>query len=147
MPTITVRRAGPADAPVVLELLQAMHREAPAGSLDVGKVRAVIDDCIQSGWVFLSEQSGAIGGTMALRCLQWWWSADYYLSDQWLFVHPAHRKAPHARMLLRAAKVLAAKHRVPLAVGLFSDRRLPGKAGLLQRELGEPVGATFLVRS
>ena len=145
MPTIKVRRAGPADAEAVVGLLRRMHDEAPAGALDIGRVRATVADCLANGWVFVSEQSGMLGGTMALRCSQWWWSSDWHLGDQWLFVHPEHRRAPHARLLLRRARALAQEHAVPLVVGLFSDRRLPGKIGMMQRELGAPSGAVFLL--
>ena len=146
MPHITVRRAGPADEPAIVRMLCVMHQEAPAGSLDENRVRATVADILANGWVYVSEMGGEIGGTMALRCSQWWWSTDWYLGDQWLFVAPAHRRAPHAKMLLRRARQLAADNNVPLVVGLFSDRRLPGKIGMMQRELGAPSGAVFLVQ-
>lgn len=146
MPHIAVRRAGPADAEAVWQVLRRMHEEAPAGSLDEARAKAVIGDCLASACVLLSEQGGVIGGTIALRPTQWWWSSDWYLADQWLFVHPDHRRAPHGRLLLRAARAMAQQAGVPLVVGLFSDRRLPGKIGMLQRELGAPSGAVFLLQ-
>ncbi len=144
MPHIDVRRATPNDFEAVIELLRLMHREAPAGSYDDGRVRETVQQVLGTGWIFVTEIRGVLAGTLALQCLQWWWSTDWHLTDRWLFVHPDHRNAPHARLLIARAKRLAAEGGVPLAMGLFSDRRLPGKVGMMQRELGAPVGALFL---
>lgn len=139
------RRATSDDIPAVLALLHLMHREAPHGALSEARVRDAVDACMGSGAVILSCTAGEPVGTLGLHLRQPWWSEDWEVADTWLFVHPAHRRAPHARLLLGIAKDFARGMGLPLVMGVFSTKRTAPKLRLFERILGAPAGGIFLV--
>lgn len=142
---ITVRRGTPEDLPALLVLGELMHREVHFGAYSAPKVQAMIEEVLLRGVVLCTEDaSGALAGTCGLIPEQAWWSEDWQLSDRWLFVRPECRREGHAGVLLRAALNTARLLKLPLLMAHIGSRA-QGKARLLQRVLGEPVGAIFFV--
>lgn len=135
------------DMEAVRDLLALMHREAPVGAWCEAAVREHLGAVMRDGCVVLSlAGDGSPVGTLGLSPQQFWWSQDWSLQERWVFVHPQHRRAPHARALLVAARDAAISLSIPLVAGVFSDRRADAKVRLFSRVLGQPIGATFLVR-
>lgn len=141
------RRADPDDIPAVMDLLRLMHREAPYGALSETRVRSTVDACMSSGAVILSCAKGVPVATLGLQVRQPWWSDEWEIADNFLFVHPDHRRGPHARLLLKVAVDFARDARLPLVMGVFSTRRTAPKLRLFERVLGAPAGGIFFVKA
>ncbi len=135
------------DVEAVLDLLAvaAEHGEFAFGEFDRNTARLAVEDCIKSGAVLMSMSNGAPVATMGFEVAGVWWSKIQVMREYWVFVHPEHRRAPHARSMLQAAKDVAREARLPFICGVLSTKRTAGKVRLFQREFGVPVGATFLV--
>lgn len=129
----------------ITELLCLMHAEGYPGGFSAEKVRSSLADLMGSGVVLVTKDSGKIVGTVGLEPAQFPWSEDWHLADRFFFVHPEHRRTPHARTLLAEAKRIAAHSRVPLHMGIFGKDRLDTKIKLFRRILGAPYGAIFFV--
>lgn len=130
---------------MILDLLRVMHREAPAGAWSEAKVRDAIHGCLTTGAVILSLSNGNPVATLGLCTGEWWWSDEPILQERWVFVHPQHRRAPHARALLDMARTIANAAHLPLLSGVTSGVRTAGKVRLFMRAFGSPIGASFLV--
>lgn len=140
-----LRAASVTDEDAIVDLLRIMHREAPAGTWSETKVRTAVRDCLATGAVILSLSNEVPVGTLGLCAASWWWSDDAILQEKWVFVHPQHRRAPHARALLEMARSIAKGARLPLLAGVTSGIRTEGKVKLFIRTFGAPIGASFLV--
>jgi GNAT superfamily N-acetyltransferase len=137
-----------ADLPRVLDLLVMLHTETPHARLSLSRLEEGALECLQSGIVILSTTlAGEVVGTLGLCIETPWFSEEEWLCDRWMFVHPAHRRTPHARTLLDAAKRLAEEqgYRLQMAVTGYGPRTA-GKVRLFSRVLGEPTGAIWHVR-
>jgi hypothetical protein len=132
-------------AAYVFQLLQMMHQETPHAPLSLPKARAFLHRIQHEGYVLVSvTPEGRLAGTLGLQVQSPWFSEESWLSDTWLFVHPECRRTPHCRMLIRAAKVLAAEAGMPLQLTVSGyGRRTAGKIRLVSRELGESTGALW----
>lgn len=97
-----VRRATPADADGVLELMAGLGR--PAVAADPAAQRAVFLAHIAhpDGLVLVAEEDGALAGAASLwiRPRLNWTAPEAWLPD--LYVRPAHRRRGVARALLDA---------------------------------------------
>jgi GNAT superfamily N-acetyltransferase len=142
-----VRAATPADLPALERLLRAQHAECPHAPLDDRRLLDGIAEVLAEGVALVATgPDGAPVGTMGLVLDSPWFSREEWLSDRWMFVHPAHRRTPHARSLLEAAKGLARANGLRLQITLTGHGpRIPGKIRLFQRALGQPTGALWTV--
>lgn len=149
---VKVRFAGRADVPRVLELLFAMHAETPHAPLSVERTRAMLDHVLANGQVAITLDAGGVPvSTLGLLVEPPWFSDEAWVRDMWLFVHPEHRRTPHARALLRCARRFATVLGAPLVMEVAGGpaagtaRRVAAKMRLYRRELGEATGATWVV--
>ena len=129
-----------------MALLHVAHREAPFGRWVEKRARDAVHDCLTRGIVVLSLSHGEPVGSIGLRPTTFWWSDEPVLQDRWVFVHPQHRRAPHAKALLSVARETALGAGLPLLVGVTSGIRTAGKTRLFMSEFGAPIGASFFVR-
>jgi hypothetical protein len=149
---VPVRHAVEADREAVIGLLILLHAEAPHAPLSMERVGRAVDEMLGDGMVLVVDAPGVgVYATLGLAVDAPWFSERLWLRDIWMVVHPAWRQgdgAYAARALLRAARWMAAKHGLPLHVGLMGppalyESRLGAKIRLYRRELGEPSGATW----
>lgn len=140
------RVATPDDVSAIMGLLRLFHAEAYYGAFSEARVLEAVGACMgQEGVALVAEsEAGEVVGTLGLIAAQGWWTEDWQLQDTWFFVHPEHRRAGHAKALLRGSRAVARTLGLPLMVG-FLGRRVAGKARLYQREFGEPIGMAFFV--
>lgn len=144
-----VRAAGPADFEALFALLLLMHAETPVAPLCLQAAREGVREVLETGAVLVSlAPDGSLAGTLGLAVDRPFFSAQRWFNDAWSFVHPAHRRQPHARALLRAAVALARHNRMPLRISVWGEGpRTAAKVRLFSRALGRaPAGATFIVR-
>lgn len=132
----------------LVQLLCMLHAETPHAPLCVPKLRRHAQQVTRDGYVFVSVTPDMqMAGTVALEVDQPFFSEQDWLVDRWMFVHPACRRTPHAKMLLRAAKLTARDLKMPLQMTVtgFGSARTAGKIRLFSRELGEANGAVWNV--
>lgn len=148
---VPIRFAGPGDLARVLGLLRMLHAETPHARLDEGRLREMAARVLAEGAVVFSLAGGEPVGTCGLAIDRPWFSDELWLRDVWLFVHPEHRRTPHARALLRTARRYAERLNMPLVMEVAGGgaaggpRRVAAKMRLYRRELGEPSGATWVI--
>lgn len=148
---VRLRFATRSDVPRVMELLFAMHAETPHAPLSVERTRTMLGHVMANGQVAVTLDGGVPVSTMGLLVEPPWFSDQAWVRDMWLFVHPEHRRTPHARALLRCARRFATALGAPLVMEVAGGpaagtaRRVAAKARLYRRELGEATGATWVV--
>jgi GNAT superfamily N-acetyltransferase len=149
---VPIRFAEAGDLPRVLALLRLLHAETPHARLSEARLRETAASVLGTGAVVFSlAPGGEPVGTCGLAIEQPWFSDDFWLRDVWLFVHPMHRRTPHARALLRTARRYAERLNLPLVMEVAGGpaaggpRRVVAKMRLYRRELGEPSGATWVI--
>lgn len=133
------------DIPAALDLLRAAADEFPFGAFSDTTCATTMHDCLTRGALLLSLSHGRPVALALLFITPSWWTDDLAIHHICTFVHPEHRRAPHARGLLRAVKAVAEELHMPLIPEVFSTQRTLGKVRLYQAEFGAPVGATFMV--
>jgi GNAT superfamily N-acetyltransferase len=148
---VPIRFAEAGDLARLCGLLRMMHAETPHASLSEARMVAFAAQVLAEGAVVFSLDGGEAVGTCGLAIERPWFSDDLWVRDQWLFVHPAHRRTPHARALLRTARRYAERLGRPLIMEVAGgpagggSRRVAAKMRLYRRELGEPTGATWVI--
>lgn len=149
---VPIRFGRAEDLPLLLALLRMLHAETPHAPLSQLRLVDFAAGVLADGAVVFSlDRDGAAVGTCGLLLQRPWFSDVLWLRDVWLFVHPAHRRTPHARALLRAARRYAERLGRPLVMEVAGgaagggSRRVAAKLRLYRRELGEPTGATWVI--
>lgn len=150
----SIRMAGPADEPAILELLLLDLRENAehiatidedrvmetirAGTRQRGGLVAVIDD----------QDRKPIAVTV-LHPVAWWWSNSFHWFEIVNFVHVDHRRSHHADDLLKfqrwASDSMSKKmgHRFYLVAGVLGAWRVRAKIALYRRYF-QQAGAAFV---
>lgn len=140
-----VRLAVPADREGLIDLTSKLHGENGLFSRDEAKVQEMLDRYYKQRQAVIGV-IGEVGdpvATIYLMIDQLIYSNDWALVEQWNYVSPEHRRTNYARQLLVYAKSVSDKLKVPLLVGILSNKRTEAKVRLYQREM-EPIGAYFL---
>lgn len=147
-----IRLAQPSDEPEILHLLQAMWKENGWRPLDLGACREMLARAWSRKGGIISV-IGAPGHIRAMSCLlltRHWYTRDDHLEELFCWVHPDHRHSDYARLLLEHAKKCSddisrdAGRKIPLMIGIMTNRRMSAKVRLYRRVFGWPVGAFFL---
>lgn len=131
----------------LIQLLTMLHAETPHAPLSLPKLRRHVEGVLAQGFVLVSvTPEGRMAGSLGLSLDAPFFSEQEWLRDEWLFVHPECRRTPHARMLVRAAKLLARDMKKPLRMEVSGfGARIAGKVRLFERELGPPNGASWII--
>jgi len=145
---MVMRAATEADAPAVLAMVRAqLFEEQPDAAFSPGRAADALHDCMRYGAVIVSVADAAVVGTCALMPESAALSDGEWLRMMWCFVRVEHRRAPHMRELLRAARAAGVAADLPVRLECHGGERLQGKMGLIRRELGDSDGVTFTVRN
>lgn len=141
-----VRLAVEADIPTLLAIGKEMHAENGIMPLSESMAYNMICAAIR--------QQQAVGGVIGpvgkpeaailLRIGQFWYSEQSFLEDYLCFVRPQYRRSARAKALIEFAKKCAVDLKVPLIIGIASNKRTEAKIRLYRRQVGDPVGALFL---
>ena len=139
----TTRIADQSDLDNVLDMLWEMHLEAGMGSLSVDRVQKKVMETFNNGLIIISENKKGLTGTIGLNKFQFWWSDDWALADQWSFVRKDHRKSRAFLSLVKRAKEIANKGKVPLLLANFGTVDEERKTKLFSR-IGVKMGTTVI---
>lgn len=153
-----VRRAVPEDEESIWGLFHLMHRETGAFKISYPKVKWLLNrilypERIHPNDTGLRGYMGVIGPVGKIEAFTLMIFGSYWYSEQWTleelsnFVHPDHRKGTHhAETLLQYDKHLSDKLKLPLIIGIISNKRTEAKVRLYRRLFGKEgtAGAFFI---
>jgi hypothetical protein len=147
-----IRLATPADEPELLHLTRMMHAEGGMRRIDMDCVRAMYARAFnkQGGIVTVIGPPGNIRAMQYLLLTTYWYSRDEHLEELFNWVHPDHRNSDYAKLLIEHAKKCSdemsndAGYKIPLIIGVLTNKRMTAKVRLYRRFLGWPFGAVFL---
>lgn len=147
-----VRVATQRDEDELINLCRSMYDENGVGDFNEDKVRAIMRRAFTAG----RNDPGIIGvvgqdrieGSICLVVDPLWYGDTPFLQDAWNYVLPEYRTCSNAKDLIAFAVRLSEPAPVgigiPLWMSVVSDARLEAKTRLYRRQLGEPVGMTWL---
>ena len=123
-----------------------MLEERPCVPFSNRAARQEFDSCLEHGAVVVSTMLDVPVATMGLLQERAPFSDAQWLRVLWCFVRPAHRRVPHMREMLRAARSMARAADLAVLIECSGGEAVHGKLALFRRELGEGAGVTYLVR-
>jgi GNAT superfamily N-acetyltransferase len=140
-----VRLAVPADRPEITRLTALLHDENGLLPISTGKVDALLDRYFnhQGAIIGVVGDVGAPVAAIYLGISQLSYSDDWLLVEEFNFVHPDHRGTSYASQLISYAKAVSDQMRLPLMVGILSNKRTEAKARLYERLL-DKAGYFFI---
>lgn len=99
-----------------MDLLDQMHGEESTEPVDRIKVRMTLRRLLHRDYGIVGVIRGKthIEATVGLDVSAPWNSSKQHLKKIWLFVHPSHRKSPHAKSCLEFARWYSDQVGIPL---------------------------------
>jgi len=144
--TFVVRTATRDDEKDILKLCELLAEENAVFPMSEAKVRQKLNQAFdkQLAMCGVIGPRGSLRGSIFLEVGTLWYTDTFGLHELWNFVHPDHRHSNYAHMLIDFAKECSTKLKLPLHIGVFSNKRTNAKVRLYKRRLGKPAGAFFL---
>jgi len=140
----SVALAVPDDEDSLWEMLLELHEENGLFTVNEAKVRASIRLATEArGGLIGIIRGDEIEASMCLVIDQFWYTEDWCLLEQWLFVRQPYRHKKHAKTLVEWAKDNASKLDLKLQAGIMSTERTAAKERMYQR-LMTPIGGFFM---
>ena len=151
-----IRLAQASDEPELLHLFRLMHAEGGFRKLSIDRVRATFARAFEKkgGILAVIGAPGQIRAMMFLLITQHFYTDESHIEELWNWVHPEHRRSDYSKLMIDYAKlcsdrisadsVAANGEKVPLIMGVLTNRRMSAKVRLYRRFFGWPVGAFFL---
>lgn len=152
----TIRLAQPSDEPELLHLFRMMHAEGGMRKLDIDCVREVFARAFdrKGGILAVIGAPGHIRAMLFLLITRHYYTRDNHIEELWNWVHPEHRQSDYSKLLIEYAKkcsddisagsVAGGGDKVPLIMGVLTNKRMSAKVRLYRRFFGMPYGAYFL---
>lgn len=147
-----IRLAQAGDEPEIITNLKLMHAENGWQPLDVDYARYTFARAWdrKGGILAVIGLPGHIRAMLYLMITNVWYSRQNHLQELFCWVHPDHRHSDYGKLLIDFAKKCSddmsqtAGHKIPLMMGVLTNKRMAGKVRLYRRFFGLPVGATFV---
>lgn len=140
-----VRLALPEDRDAIQNLTTMLHGENGLFAISPGKVERMLDRYYrrEGAVIGVIGEPGAPVATIYLGVDQLIYTDDWSLTEQWNFVHPDHRRSNYARQLIAYAKQVSDGMKMPLLIGILTNKRTEAKVRLYEQML-EKVGGYFI---
>jgi GNAT superfamily N-acetyltransferase len=147
-----VRVANHGDEAEIIGLVKRMHAESGWRPLDVECVRETLAKAFnrQGGILTVIGDPGQIRAMLYVVIARAWFTRDNHLEELFCWVHPDHRRSDYAKLLIEQAKKYSddiserAGEKIPLLMGVLTNKRMAAKVRLYRRFFGIPVGAFFV---
>jgi GNAT superfamily N-acetyltransferase len=147
-----IRLAQPSDEPELISLLRLMWKEGGWRPLDIDCAREIFARAFrkQGGILPVIGAPGAIRAMMYLLITRHWYTRANHLEELFCFVHPEHRHSDYSKLLIEHAKQWSddlsktAGMKVPLLMGVLTNKKMSAKVRLYRRFFGMPAGAFFI---
>lgn len=143
---MTIRKAAADDLDRLVELGALMHAESRYAALRFNrdKVRALLAQLMQTGFVVVAEREGRIIGGFAGVVAPHWFSDDKIASDLALFIEPGERGGMAVVRLVRAFLDYAQRHgAVTIDIGVNTGVHTEQTGQLFERLGGKLAGLLF----
>lgn len=140
-----VRLAAPEDRDGILALTTQLHGENGLFAMAPDKVNQMLDRYYQRKGAVIGV-IGEVGHPVAAIYLgleQLIYTNDWSLQEHFNFVAADHRRSTYARQLIAYAKGVSDQMKVPLMIGILSNKRTEAKVRLYE-QLMEKCGAFFV---
>jgi hypothetical protein len=136
---------GPEDEDAVFAMLLELHKENGIFPVAEPKVRDFIKLATeaQGGIIGVIRGETELEASMGMMITQWWYTEEWCLAEQWLYVKSDYRNKPHASHLVDYGKWCAQQLGVPLQTGIISTSRTAAKERMYARKM-TPVGSLFI---
>lgn len=140
-----IRVATSKDEYGIFLLAKMAHEENAVAPMDEGKVIDKIRLGTQGkgGLIGVADNGNGLEGIIMMELAQQWYSNEWFLSELFAFVHPAHRRTEHAKHLLQFSKWAAEQMAMPLHLGVLSGERMKAKVRFYRRHI-RMSGALFV---
>lgn len=140
-----LRPARLGDEDALYDHLIAAHADNGLAPLDPTKIRPMLCRATRERLAVIAIAPGPerIEASVCLDACPEWYSDAWQYWERWLFVHPAHRRAGHARRLLQFIQWWAQESGSPVVFGVGSSTRMAAKNRLYAR-YGRAIGAMFV---
>jgi hypothetical protein len=145
-----VRVADSGDEEALMELANYLHAENGLFDMDETAVRYAFRKAIigrpeqRHGIVGVIGAPDDLEGAIFLEPSCLWYSTQPCLLELFSYVYPKHRSSTNSIDLIAFAKHVSDHFKLPLMIGVLSNKRTEAKVRLYRRALGEPTGAFFL---
>jgi GNAT superfamily N-acetyltransferase len=140
----TVRIASSADAPQIEQLLHLMHAEGGLLSLDLDAAREMFALAFNRKGGLIGVIGDPIEAAIGLLITRFWYTRENHLEEYFNFVHPDYRRSAHAKTLISFAKRCSDEIKIPLVIGVMTNKRVVPKVRFYRQILGNPAGAFFV---
>jgi GNAT superfamily N-acetyltransferase len=130
-----------------------MHAESGWRALDVDCARETFARAWdrKGGILAVIGAPGHIRAMLYLMITRVWYTRENHLEELFCWVHPDHRRSDYAKLLIDYAKKCSddisasSGMRVPLVMGVLTNKRMEGKVRLYRRVFkSPPAGAVFM---
>ena len=146
------RIASPSDESELLRLVVLMHAESGWAPLDLDCVRETLAKAWErrGGIITVIGPPGSIRAMMYVWITRPWFSYSNHLEELFCWVHPEHRRSDYSKLLIEEAKKYSDQisaqsgQKVPLLMGVLTNKRMAAKVRLYRLFFGMPVGAFFM---
>lgn len=151
-----IRLATPADEPELLQLTRLMHAENGMFPLDIDRVRETFARAFdRRGGIFaVIGAPGHIRAMLFVMIARSWYTNENHIEETFCWVHPDHRHSDYSKLLIDYAKkcsdeisessVAQGGGKIPLIMGVLTNKRMSAKVRLYRRFFGIPAGAVFV---
>lgn len=147
-----IRLAQPSDEPELLELFRMMHAEGGLRPLDVDCVRETFARAFnrKGGILAVIGAPGNIRAMLYMLITRAYYTRENHIEELFNWVHPDHRKSDYSKLMIEYAKKCSDEisrdmgRKVPLIMGVLTNRRMSAKVRLYRLFFGMPVGAFFV---
>ena len=144
---IEVALATPDDEDALWGMLLELHEENGLFGVNESKVREAIRLATEQrgGLIGLVRGESGLESSMCLVIDQFWYTDEWCLLEQWLFVRQPfrHKRPRQAQLLIGWAKEMATKLELKLQAGIMSTERTAAKEQMYQRQM-TPIGGLFM---
>ena len=134
-----VRVPLPYEEEAIMTLCRELHTENGIFSLDENKVRALLHKAfsLMGGFLGVIGPPDKLEGMIYLQVTSMWYTDDPCLEELYTFVRPDYRRSKNAVHLLHFSKWCAESSKMPLFIGIISDKQTERKVQLYQRQFGK----------
>lgn len=147
-----VRLAHPSDEPEIIHLVRLMHSEGGMRRLDTDSVREMLARAFdrKGGILAVIGAPGHIRAMQFLLITRFWYTRESHIEELFNWVHPEHRNSDYSKLLIDHAKKCSddisskAGEKIPLIMGVLTNKRMAAKVRLYRRFFGIPHGAFFI---
>lgn len=144
-----VRCAQPSEEAEIMQMCRKLHEENGLYTIDDDLVRDMMRRAFErrGGILGVIGKPGSIEAMIYLLLSTYWASRDSHLEELFAYVRPEHRKSNHSATLVKFARDCSEYLKIPLVIGIVSNRRTAAKVRLYQRILGPLSGGFFVVNA